>query len=119
MDIIFEKTLLYDFYGELLTERQKNIYELYNLHDLSLGEISEQVNISRQAVHDTLKRCDKALDNYEKKLKLVEKFIANQNRAKKINILTNEIENKKTDIEYILNNIKQIERISKEILEDL
>jgi predicted DNA-binding protein YlxM (UPF0122 family) len=120
MDNIFEKTLLYDFYGELLTERQKNIYELYNLHDLSLGEISEQMNISRQGVYDALKRCDKQLNNYESKLKLITKFLNNKNRVNKIHEITIELEaNEEIDRSTIMNKIKNIKILSNEILEDL
>ena len=74
MDRIVEKNLLYDFYGEFLTDHQKAIYEEAVYNDLSLSELSEAYNISRQGVHDLLKRCDKILDDYEEKLHLVEKF---------------------------------------------
>lgn len=115
-----KKTLLYDFYGELLTENQKSIYELYHLLDLSLGEISEQMGISRQGVFDTLKRCDKQLNNYEKKLKLVAKFIANKDRVNKIYDITINIQNKdEIIIDDILDKIQQIKNISEEIIEDL
>lgn len=66
--------LLYDFYGSLLTERQQNFIELYYGEDLSLGEIAEQHEVTRQAVHDTLKRAEQTLENYEEKLGLVDKF---------------------------------------------
>ena len=68
MEKILEQTLLYDFYGELLTEHQKQIYELY-LDDLSLSEIANELGISRQGVHDLIKRCieswKKVLPEYE------------------------------------------------------
>ncbi|ABO50574.1 putative helix-turn-helix protein, YlxM/p13 family protein [Desulforamulus reducens MI-1] len=66
--------LLNDYYGSLLTERQQNFIELYYGEDLSLGEIAEQYNVTRQAVHDTLKRAEQTLTNYEEKLGLVSKF---------------------------------------------
>jgi len=66
--------LLYDFYGNLLTEKQQRFIELYYGEDLSLGEISEQFDVTRQAVHDTLKRAEQTLANYEDKLGLVGKF---------------------------------------------
>ena len=53
---IVKKTLLFDFYGQLLTDKQKYIVEMYYGDDLSLSEISEQIGISRQGVYDTLKR---------------------------------------------------------------
>ena len=71
---IMEQTLLYDFYGELLTDHQKRIYEDVVFGDFSLSEVAEQENISRQGVHDLIKRCDKALKDYESKLGLVKKF---------------------------------------------
>ncbi len=68
------KGMLYDFYGELLTEHQKKVYEDAVFQDLSLSEIADDQGISRQGVHDLIKRCDKILDDYENKLHLVEKF---------------------------------------------
>ena len=74
MDRIVERGILYDFYGELLTEHQKKIYEELVYNDLSLSEIADEYNISRQGVHDLIKRCDKILEGYEDKLHLVMKF---------------------------------------------
>lgn len=75
MEKFVERTLLYDFYGELLTERQRQVYENVVLEDYSLSEVAEELGISRQGVHDMIKRCDKALADYEGKLHLVERFI--------------------------------------------
>ena len=75
MEKFVERTLLYDFYGELLTERQRQVYENVVLEDYSLSEVGEELGISRQGVHDMIKRCDKALADYEGKLHLVERFI--------------------------------------------
>ena len=72
MEKFVERTLLYDFYGELLTKRQQQIYESVVLEDYSLSEVAEELNISRQGVHDMIRRCDKALEGYEEKLHLVE-----------------------------------------------
>ena len=74
MEKIVEQGLLYDFYGELLTEHQRHIYEDVVFHDMSLSEIAEEQGISRQGVHDLIKRCDKLLSGYEQKLGLVQKF---------------------------------------------
>lgn len=74
MEKIVEQGLLYDFYGELLTEHQKAIYEEAVYNDMSLSEIADEYGISRQGVHDLIKRCDKSLTEYENKLHLVEKF---------------------------------------------
>jgi len=75
MDKILEQTLLYDFYGELLTDHQKQIYEDVVLNDYSFSEVAEEKRISRQGVHDLIKRCNKILQEYESKLHLVEKFV--------------------------------------------
>lgn len=61
MDEILHLTLLYDFYGELLTEKQKQVFDLHYQDDLSLSEIGEELSISRQAVRDQLKRTEKIL----------------------------------------------------------
>ena len=65
MEKFVERTLLYDFYGELLTKRQQQIYESVVLEDYSLSEVAEELNISRQGVHDMVRRCDRALEGYE------------------------------------------------------
>ena len=64
MDELLKQALLYDFYGELLTDHQKEIYEQFILEDLSLGEIARDAGISRQGVHDLVKRCDRTLQEY-------------------------------------------------------
>ena len=83
MDPIYETTLLFDFYGELLTENQKNVCRMHILEDYSLGEISETLQISRQGVHDSLKRALTALRNYENTLHLVERFLKVRSLAQK------------------------------------
>jgi hypothetical protein len=65
---------LFEFYGQLLTEKQQEILEDYCILDLSFGEISEELGISRQAVYDTIKRAEKQLDQYEEKLGLTARF---------------------------------------------
>ena len=75
MEKIVAQGLLYDFYGELLTEHQRRVYEDVVFNDMSLSEIAEEQGISRQGVHDNVKRCNKILSDYEEKLHLVEKFV--------------------------------------------
>ncbi|MDE7415460.1 MAG: YlxM family DNA-binding protein [Lachnospiraceae bacterium] len=96
--------MLYDFYGELLTQHQKKIYEDAILNDLSLSEIADEQGISRQGVHDLVKRCDKILAGYENKLHLVEKFSRIKFNIQQINRLTDD---------------EQIKRLSNEIIEEL
>lgn len=74
IDEITRQSLLYDYYGALLTERQREVMELYHEENLSLTEIAEEMDISRQGVHDALKKAERALEAYEQKLGLVEKF---------------------------------------------
>ena len=85
MEKIFEQALLYDFYGELLNDHQKEIYEEYVLDNLSLSEIAEEHGISRQGVHDLIKRADKALNQYENKLGLIRKFVNIKEKVNQIN----------------------------------
>ena len=80
MDKVLEITLLYDFYGELLTEKQRNVIELYYQDDYSLNEIGDRYDITRQAVHEMIKRTEKILMQYEQKLLLVDKFIKQRER---------------------------------------
>ena len=81
MEEIVELSLLFDFYGEMLGDHKKQIFEDYVLNDLSLAEIADEEGISRQGVHDIVKRCSKQLKDYEATLHLVEKF---QNMKKKL-----------------------------------
>lgn len=96
--------MLYDFYGELLTSHQKKVYEDAIVNDLSLSEIADEQGISRQGVHDIIKRCDKALAEYEEKLHLVEKFTRIKNMISQINQLTDD---------------ERIRQLSNEIIEEL
>lgn len=66
---------LLDIYGNMLTDRQRDVMELYYWEDLSLGEIAESNNITRQAVRDSIKRGEMTLEEFEEKLGLAEKII--------------------------------------------
>lgn len=84
---IVEQTLLYDFYGELLTEHQKRIYEEVVLEDYSISEVAKDEGISRQGVSDMIGRIDRALNEYEEKLGLVKQFKDTKDTIKKISSL--------------------------------
>ena len=84
MEKIVEQGLLYDFYGELLTEHQRQIYEDVVFHDLSASEIAREQGISRQGVHDLVRRCGRILEEYEAKLQLVAKFIKIRDKVRQI-----------------------------------
>lgn len=88
MEKIVEQGLLYDFYGELLTVHQKKVYEDFVYHDLSLSEIAEEYRISRQAAFDLVRRCERTLQKYEDKLKLVARFKRVREKIEELNQLT-------------------------------
>ena len=73
-DSIAKESLLFDFYGQLLTEKKRRVMELYHEEDLSLAEIAEESGISRAAVYDSLKSAERKLAEYEQKLGLVDRF---------------------------------------------
>ena len=111
MNELLEQALLYDFYGELLTDRQKEIYEQFVLEDLSLGEIAQDAGISRQGVHDLVKRCNKLLEGYEEKLHLVEKFLSVRQKVEKMEALLATAEEDPL--------IQEVQKIAGEIIEEL
>ncbi len=108
------QTYLYDFYGELLTDHQRDIYEEFVLDDLSLSEIAQEEGISRQGVHDLVKRCDRILEGYEGKLHLLERFLNTKEKVSKIRALSQNYRNQKEAVV-----MAEIEAISNEILEEL
>lgn len=112
MKKIVEQNMLYDFYGELLTEHQRKVYENAVYHDLSLSEIADELGISRQGVHDLLKRCDKIMASYEEKLKLVYKFTSTKEKVTEIQKIALRIDAKSQDAALIAS-------IANEILEEL
>lgn len=106
VDDIAKASLLYDFYGALLTEKQRRVMALYHEENLSLSEIAQEFGISRQAVHDTLKKAEQALTEYENKLKLIDKLIRTEDAI-------TEIQKEIAQIEDISTDTKTLERLSK------
>jgi len=92
MDEIFKISLLLDFYGQMLTKRQYEILDLHYNNDYSLGEIAQQLDISRQGVHDNIKRGKAALYDMESKLGLVARFSLQKDKASKIMKLLSDID---------------------------
>ena len=115
MDKIYEQAMLFDFYGELLTEHQRSIYVDAVHNDMSLGEIAEERGISRQGVHDLIRRCDRILQDYESKLHLVERFARAKETVGEIDRLTAP-EAEPADVQERLRRIKAL---SRELLEEL
>lgn len=112
MEKITRVAMLYDFYGKLLTEKQKQYIEFYYNFDLSLGEIAEELKVSRQAVHDNLKRAEKSLEEYELKLGLVQKFMLERTKLNEIFGILKDFQKSGQP-----ESIGQISRILDEILE--
>ncbi|UNC92747.1 YlxM family DNA-binding protein [Candidatus Contubernalis alkaliaceticus] len=85
---MLEKTtrvnLLYDFYGPLLTKKQQNIIELYFQHNLSLGEIAKEQQVSRQAVYDLINRSVRSLEKFEAKLQLCSRYQGQKEKLSEI-----------------------------------
>jgi len=117
MEKIFKQALLYDFYGELLTEHQRNIYEEAVYNDMSLGEIAQEYGISRQGVHDLIKRCDKILLDYEEKLQLVDKFTRAKEKIANIMELINELEPDEADASS-RGKLEKIREVSAELMKE-
>lgn len=116
MEEIEKRALLFDFYGELLTEHQKNIYSDIVMNDLSYSEVARDEGISRQSVYDLVKRCDKILEEYEEKLQLVGKFLETKTRVSKIHELATELKALTTE-DNLIDRINEVETISKQIYE--
>mgnify|MGYP003179203509 FL=1 len=117
MERIVEQNLLYDFYGELLTAHQKEIYGEHILNDMTATEIAAEFGITRQAVHDMIRRCDKILADYEARLQLVAKFLTAKEKIKEIHTLSRRL--LKEDKEQMEEDIRQIESVCNQVLEDL
>lgn len=116
MDRIVEKALLFDFYGELLTDHQKEVYGEYIQDDLSVTEIAGLRGISRQGAHDLIRRCEKILFDYEERLHLVDHYLKIKKMVGTIHEYAQEIsecENK----EVVQKRITDITNISNDILE--
>lgn len=119
MEKIYEQTMLFDFYGELLTEHQRSIYEDAVYNDMSLGEIAQERGISRQGVHDMVKRCDRILQEYEGKLHLVERFAKAKATVGEIEKLTCAVEGQTQSREELEERLREIRQLSAELLEEL
>ena len=92
-------------YGELLTEHQQKIYEDVVFNDISCSEVAENQGISRQGVHDLIKRCEHILDDYETKLHLVERFVSLKEKVEAIRMAADDPE--------------EVRKISDELLKEL
>ena len=85
------RTMLFDFYGDILTERQRELFDLYYNEDLSLAEIAENCGISRQGVRDVIVRAEAAMNELEDKTGLLKRFMRMQDSVDAIEADANEI----------------------------
>ncbi len=97
---------LYEFYGDLLNEHQKKIYEDYVLNDFSLGEIAENEGITRQGVHDLVKRATSSMEDYESKLGMMKRFYSIREN---IQLMRNLISDGNYDEAKLLDVLKRID----------
>ena len=103
MEDKIRNNLLLDFYGEMLTEKQREVIRIYFECDSSFSEIAEELGMTRQAVYDNVKVSKAQLDSFEKKLKCVERFLANREKLLQIS----------TEIDALIETDKNQETIKK------
>lgn len=112
LDKLEQIILLKDFYGPLLTLRQQEVLHLHYEQDWSLSEIAGQYNITRQAVHDLIKRSERSLLEYEERLHLVKRFQGTQAQIEEVSRLLNSAQ---TDRDTIGRAVEILQRISDSI----
>ena len=104
----YRMTMLFDFYGELLTERQKEFFDLYYNEDLSLSEIAENSGISRQGVRDVIVRAEGVMQEVEDKTGLIRRFMQ---MREKLNAIEDAVEQLKT-LNYRQYEDRRIDRLA-------
>lgn len=119
MEKLVEIGILFDFYGKLLSDRQYQVIDLYYIYDLSLAEIGEEMDITRQGVFDTLKRAELKLYEYEDTLGLTRKFIKIEDTLKDILQISAELKDysKKNSLDFVYVKAQKIENIGKKFLD--
>lgn len=98
------RSMLFDFYGELLTDKQREYFDLRYNEDLSLGEIAEQCGISRQGVWDIIRRAEAAMTEIEEKTGLIKRFLE---RNAQIDEIIRELRDKGTE-PHILKQLNEL-----------
>ncbi len=114
-----EYSLLYDYYGALLSERQREVFELYYEENLSLSEIAERLDVSRQAIHIALGKANEALGTFEEKLGLIAKHEAYEKVLKEVETKTDSVLKDKarlavTDADLV-KDLRRIKKLIKEL----
>lgn len=108
LDRVEYASLLYDFYGVLLSDAQRAVMSLYHEDNLSLSEIAEELGQSRQAVHYTLKKAENTLDAYEEKLGLIASYEEDRELADKGLALLNKDKMSKDDVSAVADILRKI-----------
>lgn len=119
MEDIFRRTLLFDFYGDLLTEHQRSMYEAVVLNDTGFSEAAQEAGISRQGVHDMIRRCDRQMETYEEKLGLMEKFLKIRKLTEEIDGLAAALQKDREMNEPAGGNLEKIRCLCRDIREEL
>ena len=104
-------SMLMDFYGQLLSERQYDMMDMYYNQDLSLAEVAEEVEISRQGVRDSIKRGEKQLVGFEEKLGLAKRFSDITAQIEEMDKIINKLDD--TD------DVRKLKEISQKLSEDI
>lgn len=124
MEERLRQSLLYDFYGELLTDHQKSVFSAAIFDDMSYSELAEEFDCSRQAAFDLIRRINKKLEGYEERLGLLERFTVAQGKMKELKAsvieMNDTLENSEID-KSIKNNLnshlREITNLSSEIFD--
>ena len=119
MEDIFRRTLLFDFYGDLLTEHQRSMYEAVVLNDTGFSEAAQEAGISRQGVHDMIRRCDRQMETYEEKLGLMEKFLKIRKLTEEIDGLAAALQKDRKMNEPAAEGLERIRCLCRDIREEL
>ncbi|MCD8382061.1 MAG: YlxM family DNA-binding protein [Clostridiales bacterium] len=117
-DQAFHMTMLYDFYGDLLTERQREFYDLYYNEDLSLAEIAENYGITRQGVRDVIVRAEATMNEFEEKTGIVARFLEVRSVLGEIGRLTDQLD-QWNQVRYRDPKVSQLTKAIKEQLSGL
>ena len=117
-DVRYEYTLLFDFYGALLTDKNYSIFEEYTCNDMSLSEIASEYGITRQGVRDTINRSAKKLVEYEERLGLIRKFEVAKQSVTFIREEIAQLKDNITDMAGFNEHLDNIDRIATDILEE-
>ena len=105
-----EMALLFDYYGGMLTDKQRDCFDMRYNQDLSLGEIAAELGISRQGVHDGIKKAEKSLKEYEEKLGLVSRFLRTAEVLNEIDGQIDQLVEKYKDNQSLIKKLKSMKK---------